>query len=472
MSYIRINKHYLHLPYLFLGLVEFVLLLLAAVLAEQWQRALVGSAQPLSVWPESWMPALLFAAVLSCCTLSMGVYTSLVREGYASMVLRTLVSFFLLGSLALFLLNLMLGGDLLPRGVIFWGILVASALVLVARALFLRLVDTAELKRRIVIYGAGYRAQQLLENLEPEQDLVGVQVVGCVPSGREPVQVDERLVLPSPQDWVAFVRGQQISEIVVSPDERRQRDGGVFPLSELIDCKLVGVPTSDALGFCERELGKIDIDLLKPGWMLFSDGFKYSKRRDAAKRLFDLALASVFVLLLWPLMLLTALAVLLESGRPVLYHQERSGLNGRVFRIYKFRSMRQDAEKGGKAVWASKNDSRVTRVGAFIRNARLDELPQLYNVIKGDMSFVGPRPERPEFVQDLADQIPFYDTRHKVKPGLMGWAQLKYPYGASVEDARNKLQYDLYYTKNHSFLMDILIMIQTVEIVLLGKGVH
>jgi exopolysaccharide biosynthesis polyprenyl glycosylphosphotransferase len=205
--------------------------------------------------------------------------------------------------------------------------------------------------------------------------------------------------------------------------------------------------------------------------MLFSDGFKYSRHRYLAKRLFDIAFAGLFLLVLWPFMLLTAMAVMLESGRPVLYHQLRTGLNGKVFRIYKFRSMRQDAEKGG-AVWAQKNDARVTRVGAVIRNTRLDELPQLWNVLKGDMSFVGPRPERPEFVRDLAGQIPYYEVRHKVKPGLMGWAQLKYPYGASVEDARNKLQYDLYYTKNHSFLMDMLIMIQTVEIILLGKGVH
>jgi exopolysaccharide biosynthesis polyprenyl glycosylphosphotransferase len=206
--------------------------------------------------------------------------------------------------------------------------------------------------------------------------------------------------------------------------------------------------------------------------MLFSDGFRYSKRRVLAKRLFDIALASLFLLVLWPFMVLTGLAVILESGRPALYHQRRVGLNGASFRIYKFRSMYQDAEKSGKAIWAQKNDNRVTRVGAVIRNTRLDELPQLWNVLKGEMSFIGPRPERPEFVSELSRQIPYYDMRHKVKPGLMGWAQLKYPYGASVEDARNKLQYDLYYTKNQSFLMDMLIMIQTVEIVLLGKGVR
>ncbi len=472
MSYIRLNKHYIHLPYLFLGVVELALLAVAAWVAERWQLSLMGPAGPFIQAPENWWTTVVFAVVLSCCTLSMGVYIALVREGYSSMVLRTLVSFFLLGSAALFALNLIFSGALMTQGIIFWGILLSTALVLIARMIFLKVVDTANLKRRVVIFGAGERARTLLENLEPERDVIGVQVVGCVPSANETIKVDEALVLPYPKNWVRFVKAQQISEIVVSPDERRQRDGGIFPLSELIDCKLVGVPTSEALGFCERELGKIDISLLRPSWMLFSDGFKYSKRRSMAKRLFDIGLASLFLLILWPFMLLTALAVLLESGRPVLYFQERVGLNGKTFRIYKFRSMQQDAEKGGKAVWAQKNDTRVTRVGAFIRNTRLDELPQLYNVLKGEMSFVGPRPERPEFVRELAEQLPFYDTRHKVKPGLMGWAQLKYPYGASVEDAKNKLQYDLYYTKNHSFLMDMLIMIQTVEIVLLGKGVH
>ncbi|MDQ2076195.1 TIGR03013 family XrtA/PEP-CTERM system glycosyltransferase [Marinimicrobium sp. ABcell2] len=472
MSYIRVNKHYIHLPYLFLGVIELGLLLVAAWMAQQWQWALTDQLAAWSGLPDNPWPQLSFAAVLSCCTLSMGVYPAMVREGYSSMVLRTLVSFFLLGSVALYVLNILIPGLQLSQGMIFWGVLLATAMVFLTRWIFLKVVDTAELKRRVVVYGAGERARALLENLEPEKDLVGVQVVGCVPSGNETLAVDPALVLPTPTDWVSFVRSRQISEIVVSPEERRRGEGGAFPLNELIDCKLVGVPTSDALGFCERELGKIDIGLLKPGWMLFSDGFRYSRRRLLAKRLFDLTLASLFVLVLWPFMLLTALAVMLESGRPVLYHQLRVGLNGKTFRIYKFRSMRQDAEKGGKAVWAKKNDSRVTRVGAFIRNTRLDELPQLYNVIRGDMSFVGPRPERPEFVEELAQQIPFYDMRHKVKPGLMGWAQLKYPYGASVEDAKHKLQYDLYYTKNHSFFMDILIMIQTVEIVLLGKGVH
>jgi len=471
LSYIRLNKHYVHIPYLFLGIAE-ALLLAGSAWAAQWLTAsaeLRGSG--LAEFDFSWLATITFAVLLSCCTLSMGVYMALVREGFSSMVLRTLVSFFLLGSLSLFLANIIIGNDIIYQGFIFWGVLLATAAVIALRWVFIKLVDTDQLKRRVVIYGAGSRAQKLLADLAPERNVLGVHIVGCIPSGDEAIVVDPSLVMTEPNDWLKFVRSTQISEIVISPDERRRGNGTAFPLSQFLDCKLAGIPSSDALSFCERELGKIDITLLQPSWMLFSDGFKYSQRRNMAKRVFDLVLASAFFLVLWPFMLLTAIAVRLESPGNILYHQVRVGLNGKTFRIYKFRSMRQDAEKNG-AVWAQKNDARVTKVGAFIRNTRLDELPQLYNVLAGQMSFVGPRPERPEFVSELTEQIPFYDTRHKVKPGLMGWAQLKYPYGASVEDAKNKLQYDLYYTKNHSFLMDMLIMIQTVEIILLGKGVH
>lgn len=464
MSYVRLNKHYIHLPYLFLGIAEAILLGVAAWASQFFTP---DPTQVVRNWPQ----IVIFSFVLSCCTLSMGVYLALVREGFASMVLRTLVSFFLLGSLCLYIIGIVFGEVLIPQALIFWGVLIATALVVITRFVFLKVVDTHQLKRRVVIYGAGAKAKKLLEDLAPEIAVLGVTIVGCIPSENETTQVDSQLVVEEPGDWLEYAKRAQISEIVISPDERRRSSGNAFPLGQFLDCKLAGVDVSDALSFCERELGKIDIDLLQPSWMLFSDGFKYSKRRSIAKRLFDLALASIFFLVLWPFMLLTAIAVRLDSPGPVLYHQIRVGLNGKSFRIYKFRSMRQDAEKNG-AVWAKKNDSRVTRVGAFIRNTRLDELPQLYNVLAGHMSFVGPRPERPEFVSELANQIPFYETRHKVKPGLMGWAQLKYPYGASVEDARNKLTYDLYYTKNHSFLMDMLIMIQTVEIVLLGKGVH
>lgn len=460
MSYIRINKHFIHTPYLWLGVVETATLAAASL----WVQSYLG-------FTPFWPGAVVFALILGCCTLSMGVYGALLRESPLSMVLRVLVSFCLLGAAALFILGQLWTVDCFASNAVFWSVICAGGIVVPIRMIFRALVDLNQLRRRVVLFGAGVKAQKLLAELAPEKSTLAIEVVGCIANNHEAVAVDQALMITEPTDWLSFAKAEQISEIVICPDERRRSDGSEFPLGELLDCKLAGIESSYALSFYERELGKIDLSSLQPSWMLFSDGFKYSKRAQWAKRIFDLVLASSFFLVMWPLMLLTALAVRLESPGSVLYHQTRVGLNGRHFRIYKFRSMRSDAEKSG-AQWAVKNDSRITRVGAFIRNTRLDELPQLYNVISGSMSFVGPRPERPEFVVDLAKQIPYYDLRHKVKPGLMGWAQLKYSYGASVDDARHKLQYDLYYTKNHSFFIDILIMIQTVEIILLGKGVH
>lgn len=469
MSYIRVNKHYVHLPYLYLAIAEAISLIISLGLAYEVAEYLNPASQFSDVLaPVSYV---IFVIVLTFSSLAMGVYSSLVREGLVNMLLRTLVSFFLLSSAALFLIDLITIEALFGQRLIFWAILIATVVISLVRWIFTRVVDAKQVRRHVLFYGAGVKAKKLLEELLPHSDSLAIDIYACVPSAQESVQVTEIPVMAEPEDWVKFVKEKQISEIVITPDDRRRTSGDAFPLSQFLDCKLMGVPSVYAQSFYEREMGLIDVELLQPGWMLYSDGFRFSRSSILAKRLFDIALASVFLFFMWPFMLLTAIAVKLESKGPALYHQVRVGLNGKPFRIYKFRSMRQDAEKNG-AVWAQKNDNRVTRVGAFIRNTRLDELPQIYNVLAGQMSFVGPRPERPEFVKSLSEQIPYYDMRHKVKPGLMGWAQLKYPYGASVEDAKNKLQYDLYYTKNHSFMMDILIMIQTVEIILLGKGVH
>ena len=232
-----------------------------------------------------------------------------------------------------------------------------------------------------------------------------------------------------------------------------------------------GVEICEVQAFVERETGKVDVDLLHPSWLIFSDGFMDSRRSDIVKRAFDLTVAGLLLLLAWPIMLVTAFCIGVSSRfrDPVIYSQERVGLNGSAFEVMKFRSMRTDAEAAG-AVWASQNDPRVTKIGAFIRKTRIDELPQLFNVLRGDMSFVGPRPERPVFVGELAQEINYYNERHRVKPGITGWAQLCYPYGASIEDAREKLQYDLYYLKNRSLLLDLIILVQTVEVVLVGEG--
>ena len=469
MAHVRVLNHYLHSKLLFLGGIEFFLLMLAVMAAVE-SRNVLGD-YPIYLESPNLQLAV-FALVMSCCSLAMGVYTSIFHEGFTGMILRTIVGYFFLGTASLTILYYLFPVLYLGRGVLVFAILFALMFVLIARALFFKVVDLAQLTRSVVVLGAGETAKSIIDRIDPLSTRLSFNVFGCIPCGEGEVEVDNSLIRSMPDNWVEFAKANNISEIVVAPDERRRSEGGNIPVNELLDCKLSGIRVSDPVAFIERELLRIEISMLRPGWALFSDGFVYSQLRDIIKRIFDITVASIILFLAWPLMLLTALAIYLESGRPILYKQVRTGLNGKEFAIYKFRSMTQNAEKDGKAVWAQKNDSRITRVGAFTRNTRLDELPQLYNVFVGDMSFVGPRPERPEFVAELAQAIPFYDARHRVKPGLMGWAQLKYPYGASVEDARNKLKYDLYYVKNHSFFIDILIVIQTVEVVLLGKGVH
>lgn len=468
MSYIRFRKHYLHIPYVALGFLELLWFWCVPFLAT-YALLLAGID---GTYPAT-QPgvALLFALVLSIGTLSMGIYMALIQEGWLAMFFRSLVAYFFLGGLALTILHELFPATGFDSGFLLVSISLALAGVLLMRLVFIWLVDLTQLNRHIVIFGAGKVAAQLVEDHNRYQTFLGVKIIGCIQNTAEPV-VEKSLLLELPTDWPDFVRRNRISEVVMAPQERRRSNGQSLPMAELMACKLNGIEITDAQSFYERSMKKANIDLVQPSWILYSDGFRASRSRAASKRVLDLAIALSLTIVLAPFMILTALAVMLDTGLPVLYSQSRVGKDGKPFRIFKFRSMRQDAEKEGKAVWAAANDSRVTRVGTFIRNTRLDELPQLYNVLRGEMSFVGPRPERPEFVSELAEKIPFYDTRHYVKPGLMGWAQLNYPYGASVEDARGKLEYDLYYSKNHSMLMDILIMIQTVEVVLLGKGVR
>jgi len=251
-------------------------------------------------------------------------------------------------------------------------------------------------------------------------------------------------------------------------DERRQG----FPIRELLDCRLAGIDVSDLSTFLERETGRVRLDVLNPSWLIFGEGFKRGSIRLQSKRALDLVAASILFILTCPLMVATVLAIKLEDGwrSPVFYQQERVGFGGRIFKLLKFRSMRVDAEVAGQPQWAQKKDARVTRVGAVIRKLRIDELPQILNVLKAEMGLVGPRPERPQFVSQLAEKIPYYIERLSVKPGITGWAQLCYPYGSSEQDALEKLQYDLYYIKNGNLLFDIFILVQTAEVVLLGKG--
>ncbi len=411
--------------------------------------------------------ALVFATVIVVGMVALGQYQAHMRMSRFGLLARQIVAFVMGGIL------LVIGYYVVPQAYVGRGVLAIALglgflLVYMLRLLFLRLVEVEALKRRVLILGAGTRASQIHNQMRRRTDRRGFCVVGYVPHAREAVAVPDEQLVRTNLPLHAFVLREQIDEIVVGVDDRR----GHLPMDDLLECRQMGIAITDLTSFFERESGRLQLAILDPSWLVFSGGFNGTPLRQLSKRCFDLGAASVLLLLCWPLMLLEALAIRLESGpgQPILYRQERVGAHGCTFQLLKFRSMRTDAERDGVARWASKNDDRVTRVGRISRKLRIDELPQLWNVLKGDMSIVGPRPERPQFVADLASQIRYYSLRHCLKPGLAGWAQLSYPYGATVEEAAEKLKYDLFYVKNHNLLLDLLILIQTVEVVLFGRG--
>jgi sugar transferase (PEP-CTERM system associated) len=319
---------------------------------------------------------------------------------------------------------------------------------------------------RLLIFGAGKEAASVAASLSKEDQTV--RVVGFYPgTGDEEMAVPESMLVSSERPLVDIVNELNVDEIVVAIGERR---GGRMPLRELLDCRLSGVLVLDMSSHFERMLGQIRLDALRAGWLIFGGGFRQGAGRTLVKRVFDIVAASILLLLFSPLMLLTAVLIVLEDGFPILYRQERVGLNGRLFNVIKFRSMGRDAESDGQPRWATKNDERVTRIGHVIRRLRIDELPQLFSVLGGHMSMVGPRPERAFFVDQLTRDIPFYAVRHSVKPGVTGWAQVRYHYGSTVDDAAQKLQYDLYYVKNHTLLLDLVVLFETVGVVVSGRG--
>jgi sugar transferase (PEP-CTERM system associated) len=329
-----------------------------------------------------------------------------------------------------------------------------------------RVPSLPSLGYRVLVFGAGQRAMSVHAAAEASSSMVNV--VGFYPSSKE-----DRLgescgrLLPTEKSLIQTALELRVDEIVVAVNDRR---GGSLPLQELLQCRVMGIRVNDLSTHFEKMLGQIRIDSLQAGWLIFGDGFEQGLLRRTCKRLFDIVFASTLLVLTTPIMLLTAAMIVIESGFPILYRQERMGRDGTRFKVTKFRSMRTDAEKDGKPKWAAGNDDRATKVGRFIRKYRIDELPQLFNVLNGEMSLVGPRPERPFFVEQLTGELPFYGLRHSVKPGLTGWAQVSYGYGASVEDACQKLQYDLFYVKNNTLFLDFLILFKTVGVVLNGHG--
>lgn len=455
-----------------IAVIEIVLLMLApyaaAVLRFDQSVSAIERLQG-ALWPR----ALLFGVIMFACQLALGLHSARQRARSAGIFIRIVAAVgmgVLITGVCLFLIpDLWMG-----RGVIALAGLGAGLVGLLLHIVFRHFIDEQVFKIRVLVYGAG-RSAGVISGLRRRSDRRGFTVVGYVrpQEGPGPVPNEHALLASEPVfegniGLFELCQSFDVNEIVVAVDDRRQ----AFPISELLECRLAGVDVTELLTFLERESGRVRLDVLNPSWIIFGEGFRRGSLRQLTARALDLIAGTVLFVLALPLIVATAIAVKLEDGfrAPVLYFQERVGLGGRVFRLMKFRSMRTDAEAPGEARWAERNDPRVTRVGAVIRKLRIDELPQLLNVLRGDMSLVGPRPERPEFVTSLAEKIPYYVERHCVKPGITGWAQLCYPYGSSEQDALEKLQYDLYYIKNNSLLLDLVILVQTAEVAVFGKG--
>ena len=349
----------------------------------------------------------------------------------------------------------------------FLAALVATLLtMLVLRVLVSHFTPREYMRQRVLVFGTGKPAQTVGQSLKKSDP--NVDLVGYFASPNETIpEVSAWGLLAPGKSLTDVVTDERVDEIVVALSERR---GGSMPLRELLDCKLQGIRVVDIATHFEKTLGQIRLDSISAGWLIFGDGFGQGWVRAAVKRVFDIVCTCVLIVVTFPIMVVTGILILLESPGPMLYLQERVGLNGRLFNVVKFRSMRTDAEKDGTPRWATASDDRVTRVGRVIRKLRIDELPQLVSVLSGAMSLVGPRPERPFFVDKLTQEIPFFAVRQSVKPGVTGWAQVRYQYGASVEDAAEKLQYDLYYVKNHNLFLDIVILFETIGVVLMRKG--
>lgn len=417
--------------------------------------------------PASLLPrALLYAVIMMGIMTAFGLFGSALHKKDREYHARFLASL-PAGAVAMAIIFYVVPQMVLGRGLMALSLLFSFALSALAREVFFRVVGHDALKRRVLVLGSGSRAagvEALLERLGPG---AGFNLVGFVQCGDGQPSTDKSRLLGDCTALRSLVEQHRVDEIVVGVRDRRN---GHFPTSKLLECRLGGVNIVDLPTFFERETGYVQLNSLSASWMIFSDGFSRTGLQKVLKRIFDVSVSVAMLIATLPVMLAAALAIWHDTGRPILYRQKRVGESGRIFEILKFRSMRVEAEHDGVPRWAMKNDDRVTRVGKFLRITRIDELPQLVNVLRGDMSFVGPRPERPPFVSELSRKVPFYASRHSVKPGVTGWAQIRYPYGASVDDAVQKLQFDLYYVKNHSLFLDLVILLQTTQVVLFGQG--
>jgi len=465
---VRIFGHYVSLPLLLLMLAEAVIHVVAVYLAVALRFLDIHFVIYSPSGAPGWLlpRALLYALVMLGVMTAFGLYGSALHKNDREYQVRFLASY-PAGALVMMIIFYVIPASFLGRGTMALSFLFSLILAALARVVFFRIVGGETLKRRVLVLGSGSRAAEVEALLSRLGSRAGFHLVGFVLCGDEQPGRDKSKLLGDCNALRSLVGQHRIDEIVVGVRDRRN---GHFPMSKLLECKLEGTSIVDLPTFFERETGYVQLNSLSASWMVFSEGFSKSGFQKLWKRAFDIFVSGVVLVATLPIMLVAVLAIWRETGRPILYRQKRVGESGRVFEILKFRSMRVDAEKDGVARWAKKNDDRVTRVGKFLRLTRVDELPQLINVMRGDMSFVGPRPERPPFVHELSQKVPFYASRHSVKPGITGWAQIRYPYGASVDDAVQKLQFDIYYVKNHSLFLDLVVLFQTAQVVLFGKG--
>lgn len=456
--------HHVPRSLLLLLLLEALTLLFSFELARAW-----SSAHTLAdVFDSLGKDGLLPAAILLGSMQLAGLHDDHAVEGLLGMSLR-LAGAFAMGVLGLVALVLA-GVNVSDNGRwIASGMVLALGLITVERLCLFRWMFFDRFRRRVIVLGNGVRAQEverLIDELPSGKRFRLLGYLAETPDATRPMRSSRPVwYLPEEGQLLDFVRRHNVGEIVVAVRERR----GKLPVQQLLECKLNDIRVNDVSSFMEREAGEIRLDSLNASWLIFHDGFLRGGFGSFLKRLVDICASLALLVPALPLMALAALAIKLEDGGAVLFTQVRVGQHGRTFHLRKLRSMRVDAEAQG-ACWAAENDRRVTRVGGFIRKTRIDELPQIINVLRGEMSFVGPRPERPEFVSELTREIPFFGARHSVKPGITGWAQVRYPYGASIKDSRRKLEYDLYYIKNYSIFLDALILLHTVRVVLSGRG--
>jgi sugar transferase (PEP-CTERM system associated) len=461
---VRLFSHYVPSSALFHLVLDTALLFIAILLAFGLQYR--GSVQDIEIIAPS---ALTFACAMMVLNSALGLYRGTTRfSTLQQKSVRVGLSLLLSVPVAYGIFHV-LPWRALGQGTAELTVLLALSIVIAFRGFFAGAAAAPLVARRVLVIGTGEEALAVQRSIE-QAGGPAVQVVGFYPihaHAMDAIRVSAARILPRTTSISATVRNVRADEVVVAVRERR---GGALPMADLLECKLSGVKVLDLSSFFERTLGQVRVDSLRASWLIYGDGFRQGWFRTTIKRAFDTCAALVLLILASPTMLLTAILIVLEDGFPIFYRQQRVGQGGRVFDVIKFRSMRNDAEKDGRPQWAARNDDRVTRVGQIIRKLRIDELPQLLNVLRGEMSLVGPRPERPFFVDQLNRDVPFYAARHSVKPGVTGWAQVRYHYGASVNDAVEKLQYDLYYVKNHTLFLDLVVLLETVRVVLTGEG--